>query len=74
MEPKIHTADDGKQRCSSCGKCIPKDVERISFHYQSRHSYDSYKRLCGICITKAYNALNKKPIEKWGQKLAIEAL
>jgi hypothetical protein len=76
MEENFPKAENARQKCSFCGRQIPKDVRRISFSTKTRFGY-SYTRICGWCILQLAGRLKSekdsiKAIEDWGKKIMIE--
>ena len=69
----LKIANTGQEKCSVCGRTIPKDVQRISFPYNTRYGV-SYKRVCALCILKLSKDVNKKPIKKWKEMLVLKEL
>jgi len=69
----LEKAEVGNQKCSGCKRTIPRDVERISFPYTTRYGV-SYIRICSLCLLELSKRIDKKPINKWKQKLIIDAL
>lgn len=65
---KLKIGNNNGERCSCCGRTIPKEVGRITFDYSTRWG-TSYKRLCGLCIQRLYKALDKKPIKVWEKRV-----
>jgi len=68
---EVHT--NSRCVCSICGRCIPKDVERISLGYRGAYSYN-YKRICGLCILELSKELDLKSVEEWKDKMMVEEL
>lgn len=68
----FHLHTNGRQKCTICSKCIPKDVQRISFPYIDT-GYTKYIRICAVCIkdlakdikkNKAFQLFEHKKIEE----------
>lgn len=72
-EKELHTHDNGRQKCSCCGRTIPANVERISFKYRSNYGY-SYKRVCAMCICRLADKIDEKSLEKWRMKVLQDEL
>jgi len=73
IEDRLYTYENSREKCSICGRNIPEDVDRISFDYRT-HWGSSYIRVCGMCILTLSESINKKPIERWNDKLMVDKL
>lgn len=73
IQKKLIKALDGRQKCSLCGESIPKEVDRLSFGYKTRFGH-SYIRLCGLCLIRASNQVDKKSLKEWAKKIVVSLI
>ncbi len=71
---ELKKGENDKQKCSMCGRWIPKEVERISLSYYGSYGGNNHKRICGLCLSQLYEVLDKKAVENWKLKLITNEL
>jgi hypothetical protein len=71
---KLDKHDNGRQKCTFCGRFIPKDIDRLSFSYSGPNGRTGYNRVCGLCIIELSKEVDKKPLKEWKRKIALEEL
>jgi len=69
----LEVADSNRQKCSICGRTIPKFVERVSFGFSTQWGY-SHKRICGLCILQLADNIDKKRINEWKDSLLVKKI
>lgn len=70
----LNLAENNRQKCSVCGKQIPKEIERIKLDYINRYGGSCYKRVCSRCILLLSKVIDKKQIKKWNEILIEEQI
>lgn len=72
-EEMFQYGDNNRQKCSLCGKRIPRYIKRISIYYRSRYGWN-YKRICAKCICELSDMVDRETVESWKEKILAEEL
>jgi len=70
---ELDIAENNRQRCTICGRSIPKNVDRFNFSYRTQWGC-SHFRICSYCLEQLYLVINKKPLEEWKEKIMIDEI
>jgi len=73
IEDNLELADNNRQKCSICGRTIPKNVHRVSFYYNTQWG-GSNKRICGMCILELAEHIDKESIKEWKNKIMVKRI
>jgi len=70
----FHDHTDGRQKCTVCGRCIPKYIKRIGFSYRNSYGNSGSIRICEKCLSEFAEIIDYDNVDKWKMELFKEIL